>query len=474
MNPTEYPELPVLLVDDQESWLHSLGMTLRITGITNILTCTESAGVMAVLAGRPVSAVTLDLTMPHIHGIELLTMIVRDYPEVPVIIITGTYQVEAAVRCMKLGAFDYIVKSVEPSQLVRAIQRAVEMRELRREVTRLRDRFLAGTLEHPEAFGEIITSDDAMHALFRYIETVAPTPQPVLITGESGTGKELVARALHRVSGRRGPFVPVNVAGLDDNMFADTLFGHRKGAFTGASETRRGLVDQASGGTLFLDEIGDLSTVSQVKLLRLLQEREYLPLGADLPRFTDARVVVATNQDLKALERRGRFRNDLYFRLSTHHITLPPLRNRRHDIPLLTDHFLDTASTALGKPRPTPPPELHALLGAYHFPGNVRELESMVYDAVSHHTSRILSLDRFRHHIREHGASDPAPVVSSGEIDGSNLLFTDRLPTLREATELLIAEALRRAQGNQSIAARMLGISRQALNRRLQHDDPPA
>jgi DNA-binding NtrC family response regulator len=285
----------------------------------------------------------------------------------------------------------------------------------------------------------------------------------VLITGESGTGKELVARALHALSRPGQPLVAVNVAGLDDNVFADTLFGHARGAFTGADSPRRGMIEAAGGGTLFLDEIGDLSLASQVKLLRLLQEGEYFPLGADQPRQSRARIVVATHQDLAARQAAGSFRKDLYFRLRTHHLHLPALRERKDDIPLLLDHFLETAASELSKKKPTPPPELALLLSTCSFPGNVRELRAMVFDAVSSHQARVLSMESFRRAIGE------SPTLAMGNAPARSNPFAAvaDLPTLSSAVDLLIDEALRRAGGNQTIASRLLGISQPALSKRL-------
>jgi len=290
----------------------------------------------------------------------------------------------------------------------------------------------------------------------------------VLITGETGVGKELVARAVHRLSHRKNAYIPVNAAGLDDNVFTDTLFGHKKGAFTDAREARNGLVEQASGGTLFLDEIGDLNTASQVKLLRLLQEGEYLPLGSDLAKRSNARIVVATNQDLDALQLSGKFRKDLYYRLCDHRIEIPPLRNRLEDLPVLAEHFLEKASKTLERKKPTPPEELMTLLSTYHFPGNVRELESMIFNAVSSHKSGKLSLDIFKAHISQQSPGTEKDLKKLATAGRSLIHFSEQLPTLKQAEQLVIEEALKRSRGNQSIAALSLGISRQALNKRLQ------
>jgi len=351
---------------------------------------------------------------------------------------------------------------------------AIQVRELKHENRLLRRHLLRHELDRPEVFAEIVSQNEAMHIIFRYAESVAPTDQPVLVTGETGVGKELMARALHQLSARTGPFVPVNVAGLDDTMFSDTLFGHRRGAFTGALQDRKGLVETAAGGTLFLDEIGDLPMTAQVKLLRLLQEREYYSLGSDKPSHTTARIIVATNHDLLRRIQLGAFREDLYYRLQTHHIEIPPLRERQEDLPSLVEHFLKSAAQSLNRKPPTPPRELFTLLRNYPFPGNVRELESMIFDAVSKHRGRMLSLEVFQERIRRRppttsgGATPEAKRQSTPAAAGDEpIRFGQTLPSLREASTNLIDEALRRTEGNQSMAARLLGVTQQALNRRL-------
>jgi DNA-binding NtrC family response regulator len=260
--------------------------------------------------------------------------------------------------------------------------------------------------------------------------------------------------------------VALNVAGLDDAVFADTLFGHARGAFTGADQPRRGMIEEAADGTLFLDEIGDLSVPSQVKLLRLLQEGEYFPLGSDRPRRLQARVIAATHADLAARQAAGTFRKDLYYRLVTHQVRVPPLRDRRGDLPLLVDHFLGEASASLGKRRPTVPRELTQLLGAYPFPGNVRELRAMVFDAVSLHRSHVLSMESFEQAMARTGGAPPI-ADSGGGPARSPFAEVDHLPTIHDAVELLVDEALSRSGGNQTIAARLLGITQSALSKRL-------
>ncbi len=461
-----YPSFGVLLVDDEAPFLRSLGIALeRLGGINHVYRCQDSREVMDLIAREPIGLVLLDLTMPHLGGETLLQQIVEEYPDVGVIIISGLNQLETAVQCIRLGAYDYFVKTTEEGRLIEGIRRAIRLQEMRQENQEMRRRFLTDTLERPEVFAPIITQDKGMRSLFQYLEAVAVSHQPVLICGESGVGKEQIAQSIHTLSNRSGPLVSVNVAGLDDNVFADTLFGHLRGAFTGADKARAGMVEQAAGGTLFLDEIGDLSLVSQVKLLRLLQEGEYYPLGADRPKRMRARVVVATHQDLARKQQAGAFRKDLYYRLRTHQVEIPPLRRRPGDIPLLLEHFLAEAANELGKPKPSVPKELVPLLSNYPFPGNVRELRALVFDAMSRHKSRMLSMEVFRQALGQGLAEEMLPA--GGE--SGPLLFDPEqpLPSLQEVGELLVMEAMRRARGNQSLACRLLGISQPALSKRL-------
>ncbi len=456
-----YPEFPVLLVDDEEQVLSSASKVLKSTGINNLLLCQDSREVMPLLAETEVEAILLDISMPHLSGDVLLGEIRETFPQIPVIIVTASDDIEIAVRCMKAGAFDYMVKAVEPSRLISGLRRAIEMRQLSRRYSDLRERMLADEIRHPAAFSKIVSQNRRMQANFVFIEAIAPTAETVLITGETGAGKELFAEAVHTISGRKGPLVRVNAAGLDDTMFADTIFGHSRGAYTGANESRKGLAQQAEGGTLFLDEIGDLSAASQIKLLRLIETHEYYPLGSDLVRTTTARFVLATQRNMKEQVKTGVFRNDLYYRLQTHEIRIPPLRERKDDLPLLLGHFLDEASRELSRKKLAVPTELLTLLETYDFPGNVRELRSMIFNAVSRQKEKMLSLKPFR----EATSRDNLELPIKSESNSIN--FPERLPTIKDITESLIEEALLRAKGNQAIAAGLLGITPQALSKRL-------
>lgn len=480
-----HTHLPVVLVDDDPSVLFSSATLLRGAGIEWVETLEDGRALLPLLArlttgweeygreGQGVAVVILDLTMPYVDGMQLLPEIVRQFPEIPVLVMTATDDVQTAVCCIQEGAADFLVKPVEENRFITSVRKVLELSLLRNQVGALKRSLLSDHLEQADAFRTIVTNSRKMRAIFQYMESIAHSEEPVLITGETGVGKELIAKALHAISNRGGTMVAVNVAGLDDAMVSDTLFGHRRGAYTGAEENRRGLVSEAGSGTLFLDEMGDLGGSVQVKLLRLLQERNYYPLGSDVPVKANARIVCATNQNVQQRMLEGFFRSDLYYRLRVHHIEVPPLRERLEDVVLLTNLFLDEAAQTLGKKTPTPPPELFTLLESYHFPGNIRQLRAVVYDAVARHRVGMLSLESFRHLVDQ---TVSAPVWTGadgfavpGEIGVGELLrrLPGKLPALKEAEQLLIAEAMRRSRGNQGIAAALLGISRQALNQRL-------
>lgn len=465
----KFPDFPLLIVDDESEVLDLCEFVLRSSGITNVLTCQDSREVKDLVVKNEIGIALLDLTMPHISGAELLQWMTEKHPHIPVIIVTAVNEVDTAVKCMKSGAFDYLLKPLEKNAMESAVRKAIEFRDLRHEYSSFKRRVLADKLENPASFSKIVTGNSLMRSIFQYVETIAPTARPVLITGETGVGKDLLAKALHDLSGRTGEYVVVNVAGLDDNVFSDTLFGHAKGAYTGADQPRAGLISQAAGGTLFLDEIGDLNGASQIKLLRLLQDGDYLSLGSDIPKRSDARIIASTNRDLKARIQEDKFRADLFYRLQSHQIHLPPLRERFDDLPVLVDHFLEKGAKDLGKKKPTPPKELCALLATYHFPGNIRELDTMVFDALSRHESKILSMDRFRGHIESSRSGPSGAKLNTKEGESPFSLFED-LPTLKDAQRLLMIEAMRRADGNQSIAARLLGITQSGFSKALRRE----
>jgi len=457
----------ILLIDDEEQNLNTTRLQLQSNGFERILTLSDSSQAMSLIAREPVSVILLDLQMPKVSGLELLPKIVKEHPDIPVILVTAKDDIDTVVETMKLGAFDYLVKPVDSSRMVSSLRKALDMRSMAKELSSLKQYMLDDRLDHPEVFAPIISGDKKMRAIFQYVEVVAPTREPILIFGETGVGKELIARAIHQLSGCKGEFVALNVAGLDDNMFTDTLFGHKKGAFTGAEVTRDGLIAKAAGGTLFLDEIGDISDASQIKMLRLLQEGEYYPVGSDLLQKSNARIIMSTNRDLQQMIAAGNFRRDLYYRLFAHQVQIPPLRDRQDDIALLLEHFLTAAAKKIGKTKPTPPSELVLRLKLYPFPGNIRELEALVSNAVIRHKGGVLSCDAFNSVLGEHQPpSDLLNKQKRPDATSFDELF-GHFPTISEVEKCLIDEALNLAKGNQGIAAKMLGMGRQTLNKRL-------
>jgi len=469
-----YPDLPILMVDDEPVWLHSMALSLKVSaGINNVIRCSDSREAVGLLEQHCCCLALIDLNMPYINGESLLAQIKEQFPDIPAIIISGMNQIETAIRCVKAGAEDFYIKTDERARVVSGIVRTLKQSELRRQNRELAERLLRQEeSEHP-AFAPFNTCSGNMRGIFSYLRAIARGYEPVLITGESGTGKELIARALHQLRCPEKPLIAVNVAGLDDMVFSDTLFGHLKGAFTGAEQPRKGMIEEAADGILFLDEIGDLAPASQIKLLRLLQEAEYYPLGSDRPQRVRARLLFATNHNLKNKVAQGTFRKDLYYRLSAHLIHVPPLRERKEDLPLLVNALVADAAQSFSCTPPQVPQALLDLLTTYDFPGNIRELRAMIFDAVSLHQGEVLDLNRFRATIttspdkneqkRNQHSALQAPV-------NSVIVFGRQLPTIKQANQALIDEALRRADGNISSAARMLGISPQALHKRLKQD----
>ena len=454
MNDMRNEPLPILTVHDKVNRLIQVKGILEKAGFSPIVTMDDNRQVLPFLKENRVATVLLDIEMPFLEGRFLLGQIKLEHPEVPVIVVGGD-DVEKAIEFMRLGANDYLVRPLDMDRLFASLRRTLENVLLG---VRFFPAMSSLKLRTPGAFTHIVTASRKMLGLFKYIEVIADSPYPVLVTGETGVGKELVARSIHLAGGPDRPFVAVNVAGLDDTMFSDTLFGHKKGSFTGADSPREGLIAKAEKGTLFLDEIGDLNQNSQVKLLRLIQEKEYYSLGDDHPKKTNARVICSTNHDLEKLVEKGTLRKDLFYRLNTHAIVVPPLRERRDDIPALLEFFIEESARAMNKRPSKVPPELLPLLSAYDFPGNVRELQTLVADAVSRCHGKVLSPKCFPKMI---GA---VPEVT-GPVDAGDYLAG--MPTLKQAEQVLIRQALAKAKGNQRVAASLLGVTRQALNNRL-------
>ena len=458
-----FPEHPILLVDDEPSWLHSLAFTLEYTGnYNNLLTCNDSRELIGMLRCQKVGLVLLDLVMPHISGEDLLVQVAQEFPDVPVIVLSGLNQLDTAVRCMKLGAFDYYVKTAEPARLLGGIQKALGMLAMQRENRELTNRLLRRELQHPEQFAVFTTRSPKLEAVFHYLEAIAGSTAPLLISGEAGTGKAHAARALHALACPLRAWVSVAGAELDEHSFAPLLFG---------KEQRPGLLDQARGGMLQIVGIDLLSVPSQEKLVQLLQQGEYLPLGSNVPRRLEFRLVCSTRKDLAEMVGECRFRKDLFYRLSMHQIRMPPLRERLEDLPLLLEQFVAASCAALGRRKLPLPRNLAPLLASYPFPGNVTELQELVDAGVKQSPVGRLSLEPFRCYLNR-SETMPADVMQSSI---PLLVVPGRLPTLAEARDLVIEEALRRANGNQSIAARLLGISQPALSIHLKkHGFPPS
>ena len=461
-------KLPILLVDDEPALLRAVGIELRGAGFERVAALDDSRKVLPLLEERAIGVVVLDLTMPHLSGQELLKQIRQGHPEIPVIVMTGKSELRTAVQCMRDGAIDYLVKPVDQDRLAASVSHALQIRRYQAEMHSLRELALSESATRHDAFSEFFTQSKEMLRIFRYLEQVATLEHPVLICGEMGTGKELVALAVHRISRRTGPFVPFDVADSDDDRFSEALFGHARGAPAEAAPDRNGLIAKAGDGTVFLDEIGNLGDASQVRMLRLLQDGTFLPLGADRPLRSRARFIVATSRDLDLDVRAGRFRRDLYHKLDAYRVDLPPLRARQADLPLLVTRLVEKAAVESCKTVPRIPRELFMLLSTYSFPGNVRELESMCRDAVTRHKGGILALRSFKDKIaQDPSVARPAAESSINASIACALEQLQQLPTHKEAERALEDEAMRRANHNQGIAADLIGMTRAALNRHL-------
>ena len=439
----------LLIVDDEDIALRNLQHVMAREGYA--VTATRSGSkALSLLEQQRFDVVLTDLRMEKVDGMEILRRCRDLDPLAEVIMITGHASTESAVAAMKEGAFYYLAKPFRLDEVRKVVAEAVEKVRLKRENLALREQ-----LGNTPAPSKIITRDAAMERLLEMARQIAPTDCTVLVTGESGTGKELLARYVHDHSGRRdGPFVALNCGAFSESLLENELFGHEKGAFTGATSVKKGLIESSSGGTLFLDEITEMSPAMQVRLLRVLQEREVLRLGATRPLRCDVRVIAASNRDVAAAVRDGSFRKDLYYRLDVVRLDLPPLVQRRDDIPLLAMHFLRKYAAQMKREVRKISPEAMTALGNYLFPGNVRELENQIARGAAVATADTIELADLPEQLRGIG------VITIRKRDG-------RLPTLDEQERDYIGRVLEETAGNQTAAAQILGINRASLWRKL-------
>ena len=441
-------DITVLVVDDEASNLASLEKIFQREGM-RVFTADGAKAALEIVRRHRVQVVLTDLMMPGTSGAELLRALKEVSPDTEVVLMTAYGTVETAVQAMRDGAYDFVEKPLKRMTIVKSVRKAAERQSLVAENRSLRQELKLLTNR------EIVGQSPALRRVLDVATQAAPSSATVLILGESGTGKELIARYIHSKSGRaNGPFVAVNCAAIPESILEAELFGHERGAFTGAIAKREGRFARARGGTLFLDEIGELSPAVQVKILRVLQEGEYEPVGGHTVK-ADARIVAATNRDLVSEVEAGRFREDLYYRLNVISVTAPPLRARREDIPLLVDHFLGVYCTKNGRARLTVPSEVLHKLMDYSWPGNVRELENVIERAAVLCRSDLLGLSDL-----------PDAVASAAPRLPSELTFSIGTP-LSEVEQRMIRDTLSHTGGDKSLAAQLLGISTRTIYRKL-------
>jgi DNA-binding NtrC family response regulator len=438
----------ILIVEDEAKMRRLLELNLGEQGFTTHAVADAEAG-LKLLGREKIDLVVTDFRLPGMNGLEFLQAIKRVNAALPVVMMTAYGSVESAVEAMKMGASDYVLKPFSLEEMTLVVRKELDTHNLREENRSLRE-----ALGQRYQYKNIIAKSDKMQAVLAMVERVAPTNATVLLGGESGVGKDLVARAIHENSNRKsGPFVKINSTAIPENLLESELFGYEKGAFSGATGSKPGKFELADKGTLFLDEIGDVPAATQVKLLRVLQEREFERLGGTKTLKVDVRLVAATNRDLRAALEDGTFREDLYYRLNVVAIDIPPLREHKEDIPELVQFFLQKYGREAAHPVKSIAPTAVKMLVEFHWPGNVRELENVMQRAVTLARDETLGVDDI-HLDRPHAANNSAPVLPPGV-------------TLEQWEQEIIRKALRQANGNKSQAARALGLSRNALRYRL-------
>jgi DNA-binding NtrC family response regulator len=440
----------ILIVEDEAKMRRLLELNLGEDGFTTLSAGDAEAG-MKLLRENPIDLVVTDLKLPGMNGLEFLHAVKRLNAALPVVVMTAFGTVETAVEAMKAGASDYVLKPFSLSEMRMVVRKELDVRNLREENRSLREA-LGKRYAHPN----VVARSAKMQEVLATVERVAPTNSTVLLGGESGVGKDLIARAIHEKSRRQaGPFIKINSTAIPENLLESELFGYEKGAFTGANASKPGKFELADKGTLFLDEIGDVPPVTQVKLLRVLQEREFERLGGTKTIKVDVRLIAATNRDLREALEQGTFREDLYYRLNVVPIDIAPLRQRKEDITDLVNLFISRFCSDSGKPVKGISPEAMRMLVNYHWPGNVRELQNIIERACA--LAKGIVLEAADIHL------DVRPAKAANEAGG----FLPEGMTLEHWEDEMIQEALRRAHGNKSQAARLLGLSRNALRYRL-------
>ena len=445
---------PVLVVDDDPGLLLSIKATLVSAGLQEPALVSDSRSVLDLVRAHHFQLILVDLMMPHLDGLELLAKIKDEFPDIECVVVSACDEVATAVQAMSLGASDYLVKPLNSEKLIALIHRSLEKFNLRSDLARFGRKKVFAELKQPDAFSDMVAMDDAMALVFHQVEAVAGTDYSVVINGESGTGKEMLARVIHRLSNRsKAPFYAVNMAAFSKTIFEDEFFGHTKGAYTDASSDRRGFFEAAHGGTLFLDEITELDPSLQAKLLRVIEEREFYPLGSTEVRNVDVRIIAATNRDINEEILQGRFRADLFYRINMYNIKIPPLRERKDDILPLAAHFLKIHSAANQKKIKGLEPDLAERLLQSSFPGNVRELENMIAAAVLLEDARSLSLASVRNLLPYNGPERRKNI---------------ELLTLDELEKRHIRRVLDITGGNRPKAAKILGINVSTIYRKLE------
>jgi DNA-binding NtrC family response regulator len=443
------PNMPsILIVEDEPKMRRLLEMNLADQGFATHAAGDAEAG-LKLLNSEKIDLVVTDFKLPGMNGLEFLQAIKRVNAALPVVIMTAYGSVESAVEAMKVGASDYVLKPFSLAEMVMVVRKELDARNLREENRSLRE-----ALGRRYEYSNVIASSEKMQEVLALVERVAPTNSTVLLGGESGVGKDLIARAIHEHSTRSsGPFLKINSTAIPENLLESELFGYEKGAFSGATSAKPGKFELADKGTLFLDEIGDVPPAIQVKLLRVIQEREFERLGGTKTLKVDVRLIAATNRDLRAALEEGTFRQDLYYRLNVVAIDVPPLREHKEDIPALANFFLQRFAQVSGKKFTGIAPDAVELLTQFHWPGNVRELENVIERSITFATGPVLAAADIR-------LDRPAPSQSAAPVLPEGM-------TLDQWEQEIIREALRHANGNKSQAARSLGLSRNALRYRL-------